>query len=302
MAREKFFAAVAAVALTDNGAVNGTITVAVGDTTGFKVKHNAILSSGTQPNLLVEIKQVPNTSTIIVGPTGEGINTRIDVSAYLLADTAMIEFPAQRRASIPLQEIDRAVYEEEPAVAVRVIAIDKDGNPGIGGTSDINIAEVAGSPPSASNPLPVQLTDGSVNIGTVNAEIEVQLSHQDNVPDAGDVADSVQVGDGTNILGINADGTINLQPAGTSATTNVTSSTSNVTVLAANSSRLGASIVNDGNSRLFLKLGATATTTSFTVKLSSQDSYEVPFGYTGIIDGIWSPNVSGSARVTEFTA
>ncbi len=61
---------------------------------------------------------------------------------------------------------------------------------------------------SADKPLFVQLSDGSIEIGTVNAELEVQLSHQDDVPDTGDIADSVQIGDGTDTLEINPDGSI----------------------------------------------------------------------------------------------
>lgn len=63
---------------------------------------------------------------------------------------------------------------------------------------------------SPDNPVYVQLSDGSVNIGTVNAELEVQLSHMDNVPDSGDVADSVRIGDGVDELGIESDGSINV--------------------------------------------------------------------------------------------
>lgn len=90
-------------------------------------------------------------------------------------------------------------------------------------------------------------------------------------------------------------------PAGTSATSNVVSSLSNVTILAANANRLGATVYNDSNSRLFLKFGATASLSSFTVRMGSQDYFEVPAGYTGIIDGIWAPRVDGNARVTELT-
>jgi hypothetical protein len=74
-----------------------------------------------------------------------------------------------------------------------------------------------------------------------------------------------------------------------------------VTLRAANANRLGLVIYNDSNSRLYVKLGATASTTSFTERLESQQSYPVPFWYTGVVDGIWAPNVSGSARVTELT-
>ena len=66
--------------------------------------------------------------------------------------------------------------------------------------------------------------------------------------------------------------------------------------------RLGATIYNDSNARMFLKLGAVASTTSFLIRLGSQDYFEVPFNYTGIIEAIWDPVASGFARVTEFSA
>jgi hypothetical protein len=87
----------------------------------------------------------------------------------------------------------------------------------------------------------------------------------------------------------------------TGTVTSVTSSTTNVTLLAANAARKGAIIINDSNSRLYVKYGATASLTSHAARLEAHDYLEVPFGYTGIIDGIWAPNVSGSARVTEVT-
>jgi len=87
-------------------------------------------------------------------------------------------------------------------------------------------------------------------------------------------------------------------PIGT--TTSVASSVANVTLLAANANRKGATIYNDGTQNLFVKLGATASTVDFTVRITSQGYYEVPFGYTGIIDGIWNV-ANGSARITEIT-
>ena len=88
--------------------------------------------------------------------------------------------------------------------------------------------------------------------------------------------------------------------AGTATLTNVASSASNVTVLAANTARLGATIVNDSTQAVYLKMGATASATSYTVKIASGGYYEVPFGFTGIIDGIWVA-ANGNARVTELT-
>ena len=48
-----------------------------------------------------------------------------------------------------------------------------------------------------------------------------------------------------------------------------------------------------------MKLGSTASTTSYTLQIAVGGYYEVPFGYTGAIDGITS---SGTAqlRVTEL--
>jgi hypothetical protein len=86
-----------------------------------------------------------------------------------------------------------------------------------------------------------------------------------------------------------------------SALTNVAASATSVTVLALNAQRRGATIYNDSSTTLYLKLGATASTTSFTVKMLTDDYFEVPFWYTGIIDGIWS-SATGSARVTEVTS
>ena len=87
----------------------------------------------------------------------------------------------------------------------------------------------------------------------------------------------------------------------TSTLTNVAASATNVTLLAANTDRTGAIIVNDGNKNLYIKFGATASTTSFTAKIPSNGYYEVPFSYTGIIDGIWD-SANGSARITELEA
>lgn len=88
--------------------------------------------------------------------------------------------------------------------------------------------------------------------------------------------------------------------APTATLTNVASSATNVTVLALNTNRLGATIFNDSAQVLSIKLGATASATSFTMKIAAQGYYEVPFGYTGIIDGIWV-SADGNARVTELT-
>lgn len=89
--------------------------------------------------------------------------------------------------------------------------------------------------------------------------------------------------------------------ASTSNVASVASSVSSVTLLSANANRLGATIFNDSTKTLYIKLGASASTSSFTVIVSTQGYYEVPFNYTGQIDGVWS-SAAGFARITELTA
>ena len=82
---------------------------------------------------------------------------------------------------------------------------------------------------------------------------------------------------------------------------NVAGSASSVTLLAANARRIGASVVNDSAAILYIDLtGGTASATSYSVQLAAGAYLEVPFGYTGLITGIWA-SATGSARVTEFS-
>jgi hypothetical protein len=222
------------------------------------------LSSATQTPRRLKIKRVISETQMHVGEEKTKINEYADISAFLIADTAIVSFTESQRPVIDLNEIQRQVYEEEPTVALRGHAVDwlgrsysidnplpvgivstpeapvdvtVDGeyrednlnpdNVGLiahqrdaaptdaqqterltsvkNGTStslDVNIRKSDGTEISVDNPLEVRLSDGSINIGSVNAELEVALSHMDNTPDAGDVADSVRIGDGVTELAI----------------------------------------------------------------------------------------------------
>lgn len=94
--------------------------------------------------------------------------------------------------------------------------------------------------------------------------------------------------------------TVETRPS-TSAVTSVNSSASSVTLLALNLNRRGVIIWNDSSATLYIKLGATASTISYTVQLSTQASFNLPApAYTGVIDGIWS-SATGAARITELS-
>lgn len=88
--------------------------------------------------------------------------------------------------------------------------------------------------------------------------------------------------------------------SGGSAVTSVADNAASVTLLAANVARRGASVYNDSGAVLYLKCGAAASLTSFTVLLVPNAYFEVPFGYIGVIDGIWASAAGGAARITEF--
>lgn len=220
---EKRFYAIPPQALTADGLADGTITV--DSTYCWKVGQIITCVSSTVTFRRLKIKAVLSENIIKVGEIDTPIYKFSDVSDLLVADTAMIELvddaiqtgstASNRRPVFDYHEMMRAVYEEEPTIALRS-----------------HLVDWLGRSYCTENPIPVQLSDGSINIGTVNAELEVQLSHEDNVPDAGDVADSVQVGDGVEIIQVNPDGSINVNPTSTPGNHNPQSVYNEVTSVA----------------------------------------------------------------------
>jgi hypothetical protein len=93
--------------------------------------------------------------------------------------------------------------------------------------------------------------------------------------------------------------TVTTAKPSTTNTSSVAASTSNVLLLASNGTRLGATFYNDSSALLYIKLGPTASLSDFTIKLLPLSYYEVPYGYTGEIDGFWSAT-GGFARIGEL--
>lgn len=122
----------------------------------------------------------------------------------------------------------------------------------------------------------------NINVTVTNTEVEIKNDAGNPIPVSGSV--SVSNFPSAPSSGVNA---------------SVSGSTSQVTLLAANASRKGATIYNDSTlNSLKISLGGTVTATSFTAVIASTGYYEVPFGYTGIITGIFSA-ATGAARITE---
>ncbi len=86
----------------------------------------------------------------------------------------------------------------------------------------------------------------------------------------------------------------------TATLANVASSNTNVTLFAAASGTSMRTIFNDSTAVLYVKFGATASTSSFTVPLAAGGYYEFPQPiYAGLVDGIWAA-ANGFARVTSW--
>ncbi len=101
-------------------------------------------------------------------------------------------------------------------------------------------------------------------------------------------------------------GTLAVTPtaASTSVLSNVAASATSVTLLASNAARLTFVLYNDSTSALYVKLGATASATSFTKRMlpnEQWDTSDLGVNYTGRIDGIWD-SAAGAMRVTELSA
>ena len=87
-----------------------------------------------------------------------------------------------------------------------------------------------------------------------------------------------------------------------SSVTSVVSAAVSTSILASNANRRMAIMVNDTDKNAYVKLGATASTTSFSYKLTPGQTLELPIPvYTGAIDAIWDTSPTGSMRVTEIS-
>lgn len=93
------------------------------------------------------------------------------------------------------------------------------------------------------------------------------------------------------------------QVASTVSRSSVTQSSTSVTLQTSNATRLMWSAFNHPTqgANLYVKFGATASTSDFDVRLPPLAYYELPRPiYTGRIDGVWDSTGAGFARVCEW--
>lgn len=111
----------------------------------------------------------------------------------------------------------------------------------------------------------------------------------------------------TIVGGLSFSGSLNLsassdptRPA-TDIHANVTASLASTVFLYGNVVRRMASVYNDSNRYLFLKVGDGASTGSFDIKMPPNSLYELTYpAYTGPITGVWGSGAGGNARVLEL--
>lgn len=109
-------------------------------------------------------------------------------------------------------------------------------------------------------------------------------------------------GDTALVVAISPNNTLSVlsDKSATATATNVAASVTNVTLLASNANRILATFYNDSSSKVYVKLGTTASTSSFTILILPNSYWELPLSYTGNIDAIWT-SASGSMRCCECT-
>lgn len=152
-----------------NGTANGIVTLST--TSGFKSNQKVVITSNTQSTLNLIVKHVNSDTELVVGPSDNNPNTRTDISAYLVADNSQIRATYQTRFAINPNTIQRAVYEEEPTVAIRNVLVDEFGrkitSTKTGGKIALDVNVLSAPPPSLGSVVDVsnQIAVGINNAG-----------------------------------------------------------------------------------------------------------------------------------------
>ena len=205
----------------------------------------------------------------------------LDTPVSILFNSDGIELAVSGGTTPPVSTSAIMFAGIDAASTARVLRTHTDGTLFVTGTVAASISSVAqGNSGSIAQSWYVQLTNGTSVIGQAQGNALF-------------VTGNLTV---TNIV------TTSLQRATSSSVVSVARNAASTTILAANGYRNGASIFNDSNAVLYLRLSAgTASSTSYSTKLGAQSYFEVPTKYSGVITGIWASAGIGNAYVTAYT-
>lgn len=251
-------------AFTVNAAQSGTWSVRSQDGYGNALSSSTSAPVGTETGLVV--RNIPSGTQVVSGTVSVN-GTQADNTSNSSSKLPVIA--ALANTSAPTWTNDNMVP----------LSVDTSGALRITGSITANNASVSST--GASPPASATYVGGSVTT-TAPTYTNGQM----------------------NALSLTTSGALridNQSGSSTSSVTSVASSATNVTLLSANTSRVSAMVYNDSNQKMYLKFGATASITSFTVLIAAGGYYEFPLPiWRGQVDALWA-SANGSARITELT-
>lgn len=148
----------------------------------------------------------------------------------------------------------------------------------------------------------ITITAGTVSLQTGGTMHIGSVQRIAGTVDIGTIAGTVQALGTHSIAGSVWGGTFHQPPIAAIADGTIDGTVGNVTLLATNASRQGAAIFNDprgAGGNLFVRLGASAGTLRYNVKIAPNGYYELPMRYTGVVNGIWDI-AGGTAQLSEW--
>lgn len=284
------------VTAVNTGAVSGTVSINGIAAVSGTVSQNGAWTTGRTWNLSSASDTVSGTVTINGIPTvTANAGTNLNTSALALESGGNLATLVSRTPSLGQATMTNSspvvIASNQSTLPVSGTAQLTAGSALIGSVNINGTATVSGT---------TQLTAGSAIIGSLTANQSVNLSQ---IAGTTTSTGNGTAGTGVQRVAIASDNTafniLNTEVRSASATvSSVTSSATNVTCLASNSTRRKASFFNDSTSIAYLKMGATATSSDYSVQLASKQFYEIPTPvYTGQVDCIWS-SANGSMKVT----
>lgn len=263
---ELAIAADGSIAVTDNG---GSLTV---DSADLATIAGAV--SGTE--MQVDVISMPS---VTVTATDLDIRDLTHVSDSVKVGDGTDFLAITAAGAITVDSITNAVAVTDNGGSLTVDSAD--------------LATIAGA---------VSGTEMQVDIVS-SATIPVSATDLD-IRDLTHVSDSVKIGDGTDLLAVNADGSINVQsaPAGLDSwQTSTVSATATAAEIAATplSNRLKMIVQNLGSNHVYVGEDNTVTDSSG-VMIPAKSSMEIELGATANIWAICASGQTASLRVAEF--
>lgn len=272
-------ALVVAISPNNNVPISGTVMANIG--TSGSLALDATLTGGTQTS---RVTDGTNTASVKAASTAAGATDKALVVAVSPNNSVAVT---------------GTFFQGTQPVSGTVVANAGSGSFTVAQATAANLNATVSGSVSVSNFPATQPVSGTFFQAT--QPISGTVSSTQGTATAAAGAWPIKITDGTNTAAVDSDLALNITIQGsTSGTaTNVAANAANVTLLSSNAARDMASFYNDGNGNAFLKLGATASTSSFTVKITPGGFYELPLpAYAGQIDCIWDV-ANGSMRITE---